>query len=587
MLNTGYASEGNYIVENIDRAIQEGWIKVVYQPVIRTVTGKVCGLEALARWSDPERGELLPEQFIPVLEKENKIDVLDRYVLKKACADCRCALDEHGIELPFSVNVSGKDFTLMDLYQVVEDTVMEAGLRQEIVRIEIRESAVEENSRVVKETLEKLRMTGYGIFLDDFGYGASSLSVLKDYSFGLLKIDINFLADFSPRSKKIMNAIVIMATELAMDTLAEGVESKEQVEFLRSIGCDKMQGYYFMKAEGYEMLYEKMRSLGLELESESERNYYNELYRMNILRNLPVKEELNAGSLWENFNENSGLGIFWKDKQRRFVGANRKFMEYYGFTNLSDFVGKTDEDMGWHVNPDPYRDDEYSILREGKVTQNVEGHCIAHGSIRNIIATKMPIYDNGRIIGLVGFFRDITEEQKQQYETLRSIETDVVTGLLNIRGFTTARMRYEDEFNRHGTDFTEIHLSIDNFDELLSKHSRAFGDEILYAVGKKLNYVIGRQATLVRYSRNGFIVMKQVQGKEEAGELAKYVCRAISEVVNVNGFSCKLYSSVGYALFSDYQAVEILQMAAEQRLKREQRKNAESRECHGRSEKSR
>ncbi|HAT02341.1 MAG TPA: hypothetical protein DCS54_03555 [Oribacterium sp.] len=569
MINTGRVPEESYIVENLDRAIQEGWIRVVYQPVIRTLQEKVCELEALVRWDDPERGELLPEQFVPVLEQENLIDRLDRFVLRKACADCRFALNQKREVVPFSVNLSGKDFTAIDLYQFLEDLMKAYNLTPDLIGIEIQGRAIEEAPEIVKSTLEKLHANGHRIILDDFGSSVSCLSILKESSFELVKIDRSFLSDFSLRSRRILTSMIAMAKSLTMDTLAEGVETEEQEEFLRSAGCDKMQGYFLMKPMELGPLFAAMDEIGMQLESSSERQYYNEVYKVNVLRNHSVGDELNSSVLWDNFNRNSGLGIFWKDKQRRFVGANQKFMEYYGFSKEADFVGKTDEDMGWHVNPDPYRNDEYAVLREGRVTNNVAGHCIAHGSIRNILASKMPIYDNGRIIGLVGYFRDITEEHELQHKSLRAAETDSVTGLLNIRGFMTARLKYEDEFRLRGTDFTEIHLTIDNFEDFLLEYGHAFGEEILYAVGKKLNHVIGTHATLARSTGNKFIVMKQVVDAKEAEKLAGDVRRSIREVVNVNGFTCKLCPSVGHAQFSDYQTVDYLQKEAERRMREE------------------
>ena len=113
--------------------------------------------------------------------------------------------------------------------------------------------------------------------------------------------------------------------------------------------------------------------------------------------------------LWNNLVQNSDLMLFWKDQNRKFLGASRSFLDYYGLKSEDELIGKNDEEMGWHVDPVPYKTDEEMILESGIRTNEVAGHCLNNGEIRDIMASKMPVYDDGKIVGLIGSFRDVTE----------------------------------------------------------------------------------------------------------------------------------------------------------------------------------
>ena len=118
-------------------------------------------------------------------------------------------------------------------------------------------------------------------------------------------------------------------------------------------------------------------------------------------------------TLLENFLNLIPAGVFWKDKDRRFLGANQMFLDYYGLGSVSELIGNTDEDMGWHIDPEPFKNDELIVISNGDSIKNVLGQCIVQGKIRKIRASKSPLYDNGEIIGLVGYFMDITDEVEE------------------------------------------------------------------------------------------------------------------------------------------------------------------------------
>ncbi len=238
-----------YIVNHIDRAVQNGYIKVFYQPVVWADTKELCGCEALARWDDPTYGFLSPGIFIPVLEEYRQIHKLDACIFEQVCRDMRESLDKGHDTLPVSLNFSRLDFELMDAVGLLEDLVRKYDIPKEYLHVEITESALTENMGVLEEAMKRIKADGFAMWLDDFGAGYSSFNVLKDFDFDVLKIDMTFLKGFEKNEKSpiILNAIIRLADSIGMLSLTEGVETEEAAEFLRKAGCGRLQGYLYGK----------------------------------------------------------------------------------------------------------------------------------------------------------------------------------------------------------------------------------------------------------------------------------------------------------------------------------------------------
>ena len=251
-----------YIVNNIDNAIQDGYIKVFYQPVISTLDCSVIGFEALARWQDPKYGMISPGTFIAVLEEYRQIHKLDQRMIELVCSDYRRARDNNEPFVPVSLNFSRLDFELCDIVGILTKMAEKYNVPKNYLDVEITESALTEQQNFLHNAMRRLRNAGYSIWLDDFGSGYSSLNVLKDYQFDVLKIDMKFLNGFgnNEKTKTILENIVDLTQRLGMTSLTEGVETKEQFEFLVEIGCHKVQGYYFSKPVPYNEMKEKISS---------------------------------------------------------------------------------------------------------------------------------------------------------------------------------------------------------------------------------------------------------------------------------------------------------------------------------------
>lgn len=257
-------------VAYIDKAklageLQEGiakeQFKVYYQPVIDTKTGKIASAEALIRWIHPDKGFISPALFIPALEENGHISELDFYVLKKVWQFINDRCENNKFVVPISVNLSWMDFydeIMMEKILKEMDRFRENG-REHTARFEITETsyaAIRENRSGI---LESLRIKNAKILLDDFGSGFSSFGMLQDYDFDILKIDMSFIRKIgeNPKTKSIVHSIIGMAHEIGIKTVAEGVETEEQVSFLRQSGCDYIQGYYYSKPLPEEEFLEK------------------------------------------------------------------------------------------------------------------------------------------------------------------------------------------------------------------------------------------------------------------------------------------------------------------------------------------
>ena len=251
-----------YIINNFDNAIKNEYIKVFYQPVVNAMTGNLCGLEALARWDDPQIGFLSPGDFIQTLEEYYQIQRLDMYVVEKVCQHINLDKKNGKKTLPVSLNFSRLDFDSLKLSEEVENCLKKYNIDKSDIHIEVTESTLSENDIKLKEELKKFRSQGYALWLDDFGSGYSGLNVLKEYSFDMLKIDMKFLSNFSgnEKARPILKNIINMAKDLGMNTLSEGVENEEAYSFLKENGCEKLQGYLFGKPMPKEELDEKINS---------------------------------------------------------------------------------------------------------------------------------------------------------------------------------------------------------------------------------------------------------------------------------------------------------------------------------------
>ncbi len=319
-----------YIVDNLDRAIQENWIKAFYQPIIRAANRRVCDEEALARWIDPQKGMLSPADFIPILEDTKLIYKVDLYivdvVLEKLKKQAEAGLDR----VPVSVNLSRTDFEMCDIVEEICNRVDASGIPRNLITIEITESVVGENFDYMKEQVKRFRDLGFQVWMDDFGSGYSSLDLLQEIHFDLIKFDMRFMRQFekSPKSRIILKELMRMALSLGMGTVCEGVETMEQVQFLSEIGCTKLQGYHFCKPIPMEEIfarYEKGIQIGFE--DPEEVGYYEAISTINLYDLGSVANE--DTDTVRNYYDTLPMAVVEYDGEKlRVIRCNRSYKDY-------------------------------------------------------------------------------------------------------------------------------------------------------------------------------------------------------------------------------------------------------------------
>lgn len=245
------------VVAGIESALREDRIELFLQPKCNIRTGKIVGAEALARWRHPERGIVAPGEFIPLIERNGLVCSLDLRVWEKTAAWIRGLIDEGVQPVPVSVNVSRADIYLVDVAAELHALVERYGIEPSLIEVEITESAYSERPDRIVAAFDALAERGFTVLMDDFGSGYSSLNMLKDINVDVLKIDMRFLDRDDRRSKDIMESVIRMARWLDLPVIAEGVETREQVNFLLDVGCSYAQGYYYarpMEAAAFEAL---------------------------------------------------------------------------------------------------------------------------------------------------------------------------------------------------------------------------------------------------------------------------------------------------------------------------------------------
>jgi EAL domain-containing protein (putative c-di-GMP-specific phosphodiesterase class I) len=231
-------------------AVERQEFSVQYQPIMQLGTNRVHGFEALVRWHHPERGLLMPSEFIPVAEETGLIIPLGRWVLWESCRQVRIWQEEFpGYEsLTLSVNYSGKQFMQSDVIEQIKRVLEETKFDPCLLQLEITESAVIENTRTVTEMIIQLRNLGIRLSMDDFGTGYSSLSYLHNFPIHTLKIDRSFISNKGEvGDNEIVRTIIMLARNLGLDVVAEGVETEEQLAYLRSLDCEYAQGFLFSR----------------------------------------------------------------------------------------------------------------------------------------------------------------------------------------------------------------------------------------------------------------------------------------------------------------------------------------------------
>lgn len=230
----------------MEKALKNREFVMYLQPKFSISRNEMIGAEALVRWVHPEKGMLAPLDFIPLFEQNGFVIKMDQYIWEEACRTIRDWMDQGVTPVPISVNMSRRHLRDHDFVDVLNHLVEKYRIPKHFLEIELTET-IQENE--LSTEIERLKENGYKLLMDDFGSGFSSLNMLKNTKFDVLKMDRGFLRNFigSERGQRIVEHTIRMSRDIGLDLIAEGVETKEQALFLQGCGCDTAQGFYYAK----------------------------------------------------------------------------------------------------------------------------------------------------------------------------------------------------------------------------------------------------------------------------------------------------------------------------------------------------
>lgn len=349
------AEKKHFAVTHFEEALKNKWIKVYYQPIVRATNGRVCDEEALSRWDDPVRGLLPPDDFIPFLEESKLIYKLDLYVLDEVLIKNQRLKDAGLYLVPQSINLSRADFDSCDMVEEIRKRMDDAGLPHDMLSIEITESTIGSDFDYIKTQIDRFRKLGFPVWMDDFGSGYSSLDMLADLEVDLIKLDMRFMKGFgsSEQIRIVLTELVRMAISLGVDTVCEGVEHKEQVEFLRDIGCAKMQGFYYTQPIPVEAILERYeKNVQIGFEDPKETAYFDSISRINLYdMSMIVKDESDE---FGNYFSTLPMAIIEvRGETARFTRTNQAYRDFMkrmfhvDLGELSDEYGETQQGAGY------------------------------------------------------------------------------------------------------------------------------------------------------------------------------------------------------------------------------------------------
>ena len=279
------------------------------------------------------------------------------------------------------------------------------------------------------------------------------------------------------------------------------------------------------------------------------------------------QELFSSDTLWKSFRRSKMARLYWKDGQRRYLGVSQGFLDFFGFTSADRILGKTDEEIGWHIHADRVQTMEQQMLREGTPILDMPAKFLVNGVNRDVLFCSDPIYDpDGRIIGLVGCLRAREPDGGPSASLADSQRRDMLTGLLNARGIAEEAYIYRDMYHMRGYDFVRIHIAIEDYRVITAQYGYGHGDRVIAALGQALSQYLGSSAMLGRSSDYHFVVLRRFQSVDEVTRLLAEIRNIASYIQEVDGVPCSLYLSIGMCIYSECLDTVKQEQIAEARL---------------------
>jgi diguanylate cyclase (GGDEF)-like protein len=324
-----YTETEQYFINNLDRALEEGWIIAYHQPLIRAASGRISDEEAFARWEDPDGRVFAATDFVPVLDREKLTYKLDLYMADVILEKLKSQAEHGFFMVPESINLSRSDFDSCDMVSAIVKKIDDAGIPRKMLSIELSEDVISSDVDFMKVQVERFQKEGLRVWMDDYGSGHTSMLILLKIRFNLLKIDKVFVDQISVNDtgRIILTELMRTALALGMDTVAEGVETQEQVDFLKEIGCTRLQGYYYQEPASLAAIIEgNQQGSRIGFENPEESDYYN-LLSSASLYDLSISQQ-DTSSLG-NYFDTLPMAIFsLDDDSATLIRCNKNFREF-------------------------------------------------------------------------------------------------------------------------------------------------------------------------------------------------------------------------------------------------------------------
>ena len=543
------------ITDAMESALREGQFVVYFQPKYSLNDDCLAGAEALVRWYHPEWGFLSPGEFIPLFEKNGFITQLDRYVWEQVCAKMKAWQEKGFAALPVSVNVSRADIYQSDLPETLQGIVRKYGIDPAQLHLELTESAYTENPAQIISVVEQLRKLGFIIELDDFGSGYSSLNMLNQMKLDVLKLDMKFIQSETakPMEQGILRFIVGLARWLNLSVVAEGVETREQLERLREIGCDYVQGYFFAKpmpGKDFETL----------LKSRPSKHYG--VFRENAQHTAAKQKLLVVDDDAE-----------YREKVRQLFEGQYQVLEAADVPGaLAAVKGDTQEPVSIAIVsaelPEPgasaflkelrqdpmlWRTPVIATLSWGELTEELWDKL----DTDDFLCKRHPMADlRRRVRHLLSLASHQQREQTLKDEACR----DYLTEILNRRGFYAA----VDALRQEDMPLAVYLFDLDNLKQVNDRFGHETGDEMLRFFGELLRRKTREGDILCRYGGDEFIViLRRINMLDTIMRKGAEICSGVREYCLPDGSHAACSGGIVLCGMDEKPSVKLIERADE------------------------
>jgi diguanylate cyclase (GGDEF)-like protein len=512
------------IIDSMESALKDGQFQVYFQPKYRIRDDQLAGAEALVRWTHPKWGMLSPAEFIPLFEKNGFITRLDQFVWEEVCRKLKAWEKRGYAHFPVSVNVSRADIYSVDIADLLISIVQKYDLAPERLHLEITESAYTENSIQLIEVVNRLRELGFIIEMDDFGSGYSSLNMLNQMPIDVLKLDMKFIQSETakPLEHGILQFVIDLARRMHLSVVAEGVETREQLDRLLEVDCDYVQGYYFarpMSAEEFEKFLEKEKLRGklgrIQYSNDEDQSEYHKQILFIADEDEPYIEQVRA-----NFSAlfhviaaadvNVALNLVSEYSDRiALVLLSQSLSKDGAFAVLELFQHNRDL---WKI----------PIIITGPADRDLEKKALEAGAVDYAAKPHWPESLTKRVTHAIRLNTSRMREEILREEAFR----DPMTSALNRRGWLAAA----ETLHKADAPMAVCFFDLDNLKKINDIYGHGEGDRLIVEFSKVIRKNIRDTDIVARLGGDEFIViMKRMQSPEIALKKCQEICNAFRE----------------------------------------------------------